>query len=711
MNHPSNDILKRSLSILTSLSLVLALPGPGFCQAAAESAAAAAGASAVVGVSGQAGAAATVPTNLNLNGPTAMPLAPLPNLTTPVSPALLKTAVPTPVAAPAKAAAQPKGRGLRKAAGLKPLPAAEVSPAPTAASKAAAQESLRKLGASLEEGKGSRKSAAQTSAELGTTYDNAKTRPDSDLVVQAESAGSAAPKSSRLAKSKQRKARAADAEEPPAPDAEPKTKSGVSPWLKIAAIGTVTLAAAAAAFFFIPEPVTAQYVAGGILAAGFTALGAIYYRSVRLNREWTKSKSAKDIARLDSARRSSDAAMLRLIADGASARRGRMEERIRKAKTARSDTVESVTKDSVKKAERLVAYDGLIVARGRLGENMVSKDPYERIGGELPGTWKERLAAEEGPAVETGFEGKLALQLKAMSAESVKTQRAVEHVRADIDAFEKVVPSLFGGELEKNLLKARRDLASVQKTELDAEKGLFTRTNEDMRGRVSDRLYSERADFKSHRDRYDRLHALHEQKVAPVVGIAEGIRRSLDDALSNLHSEQMNLALAAANTHVAVTKYRTVSDGKGGSRSESYIEYEDHSFMYRALAASAASSASSNISEANSALKRLPDLVSALAADETMKSEGLVPSLPSKDRDSVSGNMGGALDFFLPPLFGLFSSLSSESSVSSALNAFHPVLSKLTALQETVGKRTDDESGWVNEQISKDLEEQMSRVK
>jgi hypothetical protein len=282
--------------------------------------------------------------------------------------------------------------------------------------------------------------------------------------------------------------------------------------------------------------------------------------------------------------------------------------RIHKAERTKEKKVADATNDKLAKARRLAAYDGMALSRAILAENAISRDPMRRLGGYTLEAWKSRLSAAEEDAAGSGFEGRLALALKEMSTEDARGERHFRGLGGHFDAFDQAVPTLFGGAMRGDLEAARADLDSLRKSELGPEDSLYEKVVADMRRRVSDRLYGEREDFRTRRDRYDALAALYDDGVHPAASQARDIDSDLQSVSSNLTAEQINLGLAAMNTRVPVPKTKIVSDGKGGTRTETYTVYEDHSGFYKALAAAAAAAADEARNSFSPILQMLADL-------------------------------------------------------------------------------------------------------
>jgi hypothetical protein len=439
--------------------------------------------------------------------------------------------------------------------------------------------------------------------------------------------------------------------------------------------------------------------------AAAAAIACFYAVSVRRNAFWISSKSARDLAALEQALARCDAAeMIRIGAEAAN-RDARMSRIIDSARQDNRRDDHTSASQSPSEAVRYSAFDRLVIGRAALALDAVSRDPSSRIGGELPETWTTRLEVDESQARQTAFEGHLALQLKSLANEIDSETRAGRDIQRDIEIFAGFVPRIFGGEMHAQVKAARDDLAAYESAEVAPENEIHARFSRAMRRRVSDRMYGESDEFRRHRDRFDRLAALC-GKLDAVVSTARGIDAHLASAAAHLQSEQTYLALAAANTCVSVTHTRTNSEGQ----TETYTTQEDQSGSYRVAAAMEASAAASEASAAEQAFSLLSKLVAELRDDPTIESEGFHSGLPEAQAGRVDAGSGAWTAWFLPPLFGLFSSMRGASSVATTRASFAPVLRALEKLDEDVSSRKAGEDSWVNARISANLEQQIARA-
>ena len=457
-------------------------------------------------------------------------------------------------------------------------------------------------------------------------------------------------------------------------------------------------------FFMGPADPWMKLAAGAAWAAAAVAAG-FWVNTVRRDRAWRASKSYADVLKVEEAREAKDAAALDRLGIEARHRHERMSLRIQEAERLGSKTIMGAGSAKVSDAKRLAAFDLLAAGRAELNENAVSTDPNTRIGKETPNVWKEKLERGEAEAVSSGFEGKLALQLKRLEAELGAQDGVGKLLENELGAFKGFIPKLFGGQLASEAKRGEADLTEFREDEVGAEQGLRDRINAAMRKRVSDRLYSERADFRQHRDRLDRLVALHDGPVKTALETARYIDERLADAISHFQDEQTQLALAAANSAVPVTVTETDSKGNTTTR----VEIQDHSGPYRAAAAIAASAAASAASDAEEGLSRLGGELGTLYNDSTIADEDLRAWVPAKPGTSVDGG-SGMVSWVMPGLFQLFSSMGSESSVESTRAEFASTLSSLGSLSSEVGSRRAGEQGWVDGEIDQDLAKQMEKA-
>lgn len=437
---------------------------------------------------------------------------------------------------------------------------------------------------------------------------------------------------------------------------------------------------------------------------GATIFG-FYQHSRAWNEFWKHSKSHSEIVRIDDARRRNDAAELLDIANTAQARQQRMSDRLTAAKANKQKRVEDRTHDKVGEAEALASYDGLVWSRARLNHNFATDDRNARIGEDVPSRWTGRETELEQDAVRTGFEGKLALSLQSLQGEIGRERGWTATIDGQLKNFDKHVPALFGGTLGGEAKKGRADLKEFSDREIAPEDALLAAKTSAMRGRVSDRIYSESGEFRGHRDRRDRLQSLFDAKVDPAYQAAKQIDDDLASMISHRNSEAMYMTMAALHTHDYAGE-QCDSDGKN-----CHAVYEDNSGMYRMLAASEASSAAAAARSANSGLERLKPMVNALYADKTLDQEQLRGLLPKVQGQRVGeGGFDVFGDLLLHPLFGIFSGLSSASSGEGARSSFGPVLGALRALDGEVAGRRDGEIRWVEGTITADLAAQMRRA-
>jgi hypothetical protein len=178
--------------------------------------------------------------------------------------------------------------------------------------------------------------------------------------------------------------------------------------------------------------------------------------------------------------------------------------------------------------------------------------------------------------------------------------------------------------------------------------------------------------------------------------------------ISNRAIETVNLALAAANTNVAVIKTRTVTDSNGKTHTETYTVYEDRSFTYRALAAAAALNAQADARRANESLARLKPLVDQMRSHPALASERL--SVAGHSNQSIEEGGGALVPLLLPPLVSLFSSMSSSRDGRDALKKFAPLLDSITTLENEVLARRSAEQAWLDEKTTAEIRRQTDSV-
>lgn len=480
--------------------------------------------------------------------------------------------------------------------------------------------------------------------------------------------------------------------------------------------------------FFARIPTWGKVVGAITLVAGLV-VGGFYMAAKRGNDFWEGSKSAKEVRIVEKARLDGNAKTLDALGIEARARHERMMKRIQLAE-ARGDKKVDL-KDgktlSLADAKAYAAFDLMIGLRAELAENLVSKDPADRIGEYPPADWHARLAQLEKAAKETGVEGSLARAVKEMQGEMARQNAIASRFERDIENFKEHSPTLFKGQMGRQVEAAKGDLSGFKSGEISPEQGAIGAFEGAMRGRVSVKHYGKSPEFKKHRDHRDRLAALHQDRIHPAAELSRGIAGDLDDVIRHRKSESYNLMMAATRTHVEVTKYRTAtrqvqrtytdSEGKTQTRSESesyqesYTDYEDQSGMYRMMAASDASAAQASAARANGKLEALRPMIGSLSRDPVLKEEGLAEALPSGNVSRVGEGSGAVWDWFMPPIFSLFSNMGSESNARQAAAEFNAVKGSMESVERAVASRRDKEAGWIDRVIDQDLETQMGQAK
>ncbi|MCC6751135.1 MAG: hypothetical protein IT371_26005 [Deltaproteobacteria bacterium] len=358
-------------------------------------------------------------------------------------------------------------------------------------------------------------------------------------------------------------------------------------------------------------------------------------------------------------------------------------------------------------AEKELAALTLVQVRAALGDSAGrgARDQGE-IGGLRPAEWKQAIETLETEAVRSGREGKLALKLQELGTELDGQKRVATDSDRKIAAFVKQQPWLFGGRLRAPGKAARKELEPLL-DETKSETALHGKRTEAMRGRVGDRLAKDEPVFRQRRDRMGRL-AEAAGKTEQVVSLVSEIEDQLDAVVSNRASQATNLTLAMTQTHVPVP--HQVSNGNGGTTTE--IKFEDHSQLYRSLAASNASSAEAAARAAASGLRKLDTMVNRLKRDGTLTQEQLATLLPeTRNLRADHGRTGFVESYFFAPIFGAISAGSDEASAREARNAFKPAARALKRVNETVGERHVEEKTWVEGQIDADLARQIQQVR
>lgn len=461
----------------------------------------------------------------------------------------------------------------------------------------------------------------------------------------------------------------------------------------------------------IPRKVKIATAAALVVA---TAVGGFYLHADSKNREWKSSPAHGVVVQVEKAVTSRDAAALDRLGDGARAKYVELERQIADARArGHNELADGMSLDA---AERELDFTGLAMSLADLEENVISGNSEERPGVTLPSAWQNRIGSAEAGALSRGFEGDLALQLSSLRSELTAENSVATSADRAIDEFGHRVPVAFGGEMRADLDQARRALSRFHEKEISPERTLHQRANTAMRGRVSDRLASESTEFAGHRTRLGRLSTLQDRMVDPAATLAAEIDADLGSVISHRSAERNYLAIAATKTAVPVTKTRTAccrtETVNGQTRSVSYTEtytaIEDQSGVWRAMAASEASAAQSAARSAQQGLDRLRPLIVKLHNDSTLQGEGLVSLLPDGANTQVDTGHGAMSDWFLPPLFNLFSNAGSQAS--AARTEFRPVLTSLVNVNTRVGSLRGTERTWVESRIDSDLDQQIAQA-
>lgn len=450
-------------------------------------------------------------------------------------------------------------------------------------------------------------------------------------------------------------------------------------------------------------------VLGGAAALGALAFGLYFFYSHKKEQVWVESKSARDVAQIATCIESKDWKALDEIENRARKRHEKIEKAIQSAQSKGENRIDNRTHDSVAHALCYAAFDMLVATRADLNKNRFSKDPQSRIGITPLSRWSSRLAEEDQIAMHTGFEGNLALQIDTMTYENNEQHRTIVTLSRYISDFKGEVPAFFAATMSAQLLLAQSELKEFQTNEVEAEELLARQVTATMRQRVSARLYSERPDYREHLDRRERLQSLLASKVEPAANTARYIDHQLSEVISHRRSESHNLILAEQNRHVPVRKSRSVrcADGKSTNCSESYTDYEDQSFMYRAMAQADADAAEACAKKTKAEVDQLKPLIAGLKSDNVIRDEKLLEQLPQGGQiQDIHEGQGVASHWILPPLVSLFASVSSEGDASRARSEFSPVLASLIEVEKQVSDRHTSEVQWVNMQIDADVARQ-----
>ncbi|MBI2500673.1 MAG: hypothetical protein HYW02_04245 [Deltaproteobacteria bacterium] len=444
-------------------------------------------------------------------------------------------------------------------------------------------------------------------------------------------------------------------------------------------------------------------IGGGIaLMAGITIL-AIYLHAQHENEVWSKSKSANNMTEVEAAAKKGDAEELDEIGKKARERHGRIKKHIENAVARAAKRVENRTKDPIDLAKKYEVFDRMTYTRADLNENRYSTDPTSRVGGELLSTWQQRSQETEAKAAKDGFEGFMAMLLDEMGTASSQQLFAYKKLEKNIEDYEKIAPSFFGGLMKYQAETARTELKEFKTAEIDQEIQVRATYNGRMRQRISGKFYASREDYKTHFDHHTRLKNTFDSLVKPTADIARNIDRNLDEAIQHRNQENIYLVMAEAHRNDIVRVCDTDSDGN----SSCHTETKDNSFMYRALASTEASAAQRCAQAAKTGLESLRPLVAQLYANAIISEEGLQALVPKGVTSKiVSDGHDPVWDWFLPPLFGIFNNMGTINEASRARGQFGSIHGSLLAIESQIASRRDGEDQWINHEIDVDVEAQ-----
>jgi hypothetical protein len=328
----------------------------------------------------------------------------------------------------------------------------------------------------------------------------------------------------------------------------------------------------------------------------------------------------------------------------------------------------------------------------------------------MPQAWRDAIRAaraEGGARPENLREGELALVLKDFRGELAREQAEAVRFDALLTQFEKSVPKVFGGNLKDQAKTAKAEIQRFRNAEISVEGAIHDAANSSMRRRVEDRIYDKdkQPEFIKRRDHRDSLAGLAEGPLKSAVSLARSIDKNLQEIVSQRGIETAMLAAAVLNEHVAVQKCEREPDGSQGC----HTEYEDHSMMYKALAAAAGLAAQSAGHRAQGEIDALRDQLSRLAADKTLKAEGLAAALPLSAGPNVGSGGGGLFDMLLPGFASLLVSGFSAGAASDVRAKFGPVKGAIESVNGVIKERRAGESRWLDGRIDQDLQRQMAQ--
>ena len=420
---------------------------------------------------------------------------------------------------------------------------------------------------------------------------------------------------------------------------------------------------------------------GAAAVVGVGVGGYLYYRGRKNDRAWAASDSRGLMQQVE---QTTDPGQLNtLLAGSRTAHQSALEQQAQ-AEAGGSRKVK-------KAAAQKVAFSGLAATYAELLLNGAASQAGQRVGGQTPTAWRTQLASAEQEAISRGFDGKLALALEKLQSEVSHQQGFGEKHALAIKSFEGQT-KLFAKGMKASLAKVRAASDRFGQ-ETQAETQLVDGKTTAMRGRISDRVAGSNTEFRDRRQHLNTLDGLYRSKIQPCVDLAAGIASALSDIESARSSQTSYLALAASQTHVFVG-----NDDKGRPK------YEDKSGFYRMMAMNEASRAHSAASTAEAKMSSLNTRLAELRNDPQMRAEGL--TAPHGSSSSVNAGPDAFSVYFMPPSFGLMANL--FDSFSSARSSFLPVKGAIDHVAGMVDSRRQQERGWINNQINRQLQSEMT---
>lgn len=449
-----------------------------------------------------------------------------------------------------------------------------------------------------------------------------------------------------------------------------------------AALATTTAAASAYTLHRMGiSPAESAVIIGTPIVLG---TGALAMMARRAKGVWTRSPAALKLSAVESAlARGKHGELPGLVAE--------LQQAIAAAEAG------ATAGQDPKDAARQVAFLKLALARAQMGIDE-SDVATVRPNGATLSAWESHvtpLAEAAHAAVTPTSEGKLAIALASLATEIRAEKQVAAQRAAALSGFLDHVPLAFGGPLAAQAKQTQKLLDDRKAKELDPEIALHEKLNTAMRGRVSNRLASEKPEFAQRRDRHGRLQRLRVDHLEGAYHDADYAETELTSAISDRDTEQ--------RLHREAEDHRQDPDPNDPNKTV------DNSASYTARAASYASSARTHTDNANASMRRLEDRLRALHRDPTFLAE----KLAAMNHHVGQAEAGPSYfeELFGSPTWTGLSSWSAELSAMSQRTRVQGYKRAIAAQHDEVSERENGEHHWLEGQIDGDLSRQMQAAR